>query len=89
MATTVVLTDVIKEPGGRVLVRFQGGIELEFASLAEVQEFAQEPDLDEDLTQKLCISWILHRSNDLSNINPIQNKNFIFDLSAGNPIRVQ
>lgn len=91
MATTVVLADVIKEPGPstRCLARFSDGTELEFSSLASLTTIVQEPDTDAGLTRKLCLAYALARSSDLSNINPVKDKSFIFDLSNNNPIRVQ
>jgi hypothetical protein len=91
MATTVTLTAVIKEaaPSTRVLVRFADGVELEFASLAQLQEWAREPDLSVTLTQKLCVAYTLARSETLTNLASTQGKSFTFDLTSNNPIRVQ
>jgi hypothetical protein len=91
MATTVVLTSVVKEaaPSTRVLVRFADGTELEFASMADLVASATEPDTSVSLTQRLCLAYTLARSADLSNLASTANKSFTFDLTSNNPIRVQ
>ena len=88
MPSTVVLTQVIKS-GEKVFVRWEGGDETEFASLAALTEDVREADNDIDLTRRMALSWILARQPTLDNIAPIQNKDFSFDLSSPNPIKVQ
>ena len=88
MPTTVILIGVVRE-GDKYFVQFDDGTLLEFNDLESLTNFAIGVDDDPDLTQKLCLAYALKRSSDLSNINPIQGKDFIFDLSAGNPIKVQ
>lgn len=89
MATTVVLTAVVKEAGGRCRVQFSDGSELEFNTLEEAKAWAREPDTDIFLTKRLCLAYALGRSEDLSNINSVKDKNFTFDLTNNSPIRVQ
>jgi len=89
MATTVILRDVIKQVNGTVLVNFEGGSQLEFTSLAALQEWARQADASVDLTQQLCVAYALARSADLSNVATVRNKDFTFDLSVNSPIRVQ
>lgn len=92
MATTVVLTSVVKpaQPGPvYAYVNFADGTQLEFASLADLTAWAQEPDGSVGLTQRLCVAYALARSSDLSNVASVAGKNFIFDLSAAAPIKVQ
>lgn len=87
--TTVVLTAVIKDPDGRVRVRFADGSEREFGSLAMLRSVVLRRDQDVGLTQDLCLAYALARSADLSNVNSVANKSFIFDLSVAQPIKVQ
>lgn len=90
MATTVVLTNVIKEPppSTRYLIDFSDGTQHEFADLAELTEWARRPDGDPESVQKICIAYALARSNDLSNVSTVLNKDFTFDLSAPSAIKV-
>jgi len=89
MATTVVLTDVVKTTGGRVRVIFGDGTVLEFSDLAHLTEEVLETDQDAHLVRMMALGWILARQPTLDNIAPIRDKNFTFDLSNPSPIKVQ
>lgn len=89
MPTTVVLRDVLKPSSGKIFVNFDGGTQLEFGSIEECREWALEPDEDVDLAQRMCLAYAYKRSDDLSNINSVKDKNFEVDFSAGSVIRVR
>ncbi len=89
MPTTVVITDIVHASSGKVFVRYASGTEKEFASLEELTQEIQGLDDDEGTTEDLALAWILARQPSLVNINPIKGKNFIYDLSSPNPIKVQ
>jgi hypothetical protein len=94
MATTVVLSNVIKEPAPstRCRVQFTDGTELEFGTLAELREWALGIDsgpMGAELTRRMCLARLLALSPELTNINQIQGKNFTFDLTNAQPVRVQ
>lgn len=90
MATTVVLQDVIGEeqPAGTVRVFWADGTAQEFPNFDALTTWALGPDKDQGLTQRMCVAYALARSPDLSNIAPVKGKNFVFDLSHAQPIRV-
>jgi hypothetical protein len=83
------MTDAVVHPEGHVDVVWNDGSSSQYPSLAALTAEIQEVDDDSDLTKKLALAWILARSPDLDPITQIQNKNFIFDVSHANPIRVQ
>lgn len=89
MPTTVTLTDVLKPAGGRIYINFADGTQLEFNSLADVQAWATEADLNRTLVQQFCVAFAMARSADLNNIAIVKNKNFTLDLSDNAPIKVQ
>lgn len=91
MATTVTLVSVVKEPAPstRVLVTFDDGTGFEFASLADLTDWARSADVDVRLTKQLCLAYALARSSDLATVASVANKNFTFDLANNQPIRVQ
>lgn len=91
MATTVVLTNVVRDPAPSTVVRaqFSDGFELEFTDLEHLRLTVTGYDTDQTLTRHLCLAYTLARSSDLSNVSTVRNKNFTFDLSSNNPIRVQ
>lgn len=91
MATSVTLTSVVKEPAPstRVLVNFADGTSFEFVSLADLADWARSEDMDVRLTKQLCVAYALARSADLSSVASVANKNFTFDLTNNQPIRVQ
>jgi hypothetical protein len=89
VATTVVLTDVIKDPGGAVQVVFADGSGYSFPTLEDTLAWSTEVDQDVTLTQRMCVAYAAARSPDLSNIAPVQGKDFIFDLASPQPIKVQ
>lgn len=89
MPTTVQIASKTDLAGGGIQIEFSDGHGLTFQSLQEIEQNIAVYDNDEDLTKFLCISWWLARSSDLSNTAVIVGKNFTFDLSNANPIRVQ
>lgn len=89
MATTVVLTDVVVLPDGKVIVKFSDGSANEYADIQSLKDSVLGRDVDEGLTKDLCIAYTLGRSPDLSNIASTKNKNFTFDLTQNTCIRVQ
>ncbi len=88
MPSTVVLTEVFKPANGKVFVRYADGTELEFSSLAALEQELEEIDSNAGMTQMMALGWIHARQPLLNNINPIKDKDFTYDLSNPNPIRV-
>ncbi len=89
MPSTVVMTSVLKTADGKIRVRYSDHTELEFGSMAELEESIAELDSDVSFTHMLALGWIHARQPSLDNINPIKDKSFIFDLGSPNPIKVQ
>lgn len=89
MPTTVRIISKTDRGDGGIQIEFQGGRGRTFSDLADLQSQVLGNDDDLDLTQELCLAWWLARSADLSNEAVIMNKDFTFDLSNANPIRVQ
>lgn len=88
MATTVVLTKVEKRANGSVYVEFGDGSGIIYPHLDDLKLDARAPDTNVDLTKKLVLAYALARSENLTNVASIQGKQFIFDLTNNNPIRV-
>jgi hypothetical protein len=84
-----VLKEVVKEVGGRTLIRYGDGTELEFASIEEAVAWARSADTNIDMTRRMCAAYAEARSTNWANIAPVANKTFTFDLSAPSPIKVQ
>ena len=89
MPSTVVMDGVIIQPDGKVLVNFVGGNQLEFESLAAIDEAIAEIDSDVSTTQMMALGYLKARQPDLSNTAILDGKNFTYDLSAPQPIKVQ
>lgn len=88
MPTTVVLTEVI-DHGNYIEVRWGDGTGRYYSDISKITELVTSHDNNEELTKDLAIAWALARSPDLSTIATIANKNFTFNMSNPNPIRVQ
>lgn len=91
MATTVVLTSIVKSSGntGKIYANFANGDQMEFPSLAALLETVQSIDLDVRLCQKMCLARLVATSPDLSNTSQIAGKSFIVDFTNVSPIKVQ
>jgi hypothetical protein len=89
MATTVVLRAFTKLANGTVSATFGDGSVMIFESLQQLLDGCRDVDLDQDLVKRLCLAYAAARSADLSNVASVLNKNYTFDLSAAQPIRVQ
>ena len=88
MASTVVLADVIKYPTYLEVIWGDGNSTI-YNDVEELSADALAVDTDQDLVKKLCLAYLLARSPQLTNIATVKNKDFIFDLSAPQPIKVQ
>jgi hypothetical protein len=84
---TVTLTDAIARQDGTFLVKWADGSETELASPSQIDDLAQF--FDEERTKVACLAYLRARSPNLTNLASVRNKDFIFDLSAQSPIKVQ
>lgn len=95
MPSSVVITERIFHPNGHLEIQFEDGTTITWEgattdeSLALCQRDIDELDSNTEQTRFMAIGWIKSRQPDLSNMAPIQNKTFSYDLSNPNAIRVQ
>ena len=87
---TVTLVSIKKAdpPRTTVYANFSNGDQIEFESLAAIDQAAREMQNTEK-TYLVCVCYAKARSADLSNIQTVANKQFTFDLTAQQPIKVQ
>lgn len=89
MATvTLVSVRFDDPPSTTVRVRWSDGTESEYPSLSAIESQAASVQTS-DLAKVMCLAYAKARSADLSNIASVANKDFILDLSAPQPIKVQ
>lgn len=69
-------------------IRFADGTEFQFDSVGDMVAYANAAE-EQTLVQRMCIAYLAARSSGLTNPASTLNKDFIFDLSAPQPIRVQ
>lgn len=77
---SVTLTKIVKEPGGRIRVRF-GKRETEYASLAEMKASVRA-QLGPDDLEALVLALALTRQPNLTNTAALEGKTLNVDLSA-------
>ena len=89
MATTVVMTDLVIQPGGYIDVVWNDGSTSQYQNLDRLTEQVTQHDNNQDLTKAMAVAWLLARQPTLSPITVLQNEDFTFDLSDPNPIKIQ
>lgn len=90
MAISVQCTDVIKR-SGKVYVRWNDKIELEFASLKELKDFVAEIDRNEvrDILRRIALAKYLKADPNANNPNALIGRTIALDLdAAANLVRV-
>jgi len=89
MPTTVVMTDLVIHPSGNIDVVWNDGSTSQYPDLAMLSEQVTKHDNNQDLVKAMAIGWLLARQPTLSPITVLKDKNFTFDLSDPNPIKIQ
>jgi hypothetical protein len=86
---SVTMQDVIQLPTGQVIFLFQGGVGIEYPSLAAAVEAVNELNASVGTARTLLIAWWLARQPDGSNEALVEGKTLLWDLGNAQPIRVQ
>jgi hypothetical protein len=88
MPTTIILVKVVTRPDNSIYVEYSDGQGAVYNSLEDMAIAVTSIDDNSDFTKNLLLAFLLRRSPNLSNLSSVLNRQFTFDLSANNPIRI-